>query len=108
MSAHACVAVATTQRIALTLLYFQVAGLRCGFHSLSDLVRRLSYKLSAKLAFRGAPPQQSGASGQWLSRFPPRDRNVDEQFRSITEIASATARSRGWFAHHRVDLHPRD
>ena len=93
MSAHACVAVATTQRIALTLLYFQVTGPRCPFDSLSDLVQRLSYP---------------GASGQWLSRFPPRERNADEQFWSIAEIASAAARSRGWVARNGVDLHPRD
>ena len=45
-----------------------------------------------------------GASGQWLPRFSPRERNADEQFRSIAEIAPAAARSRGWVARHGVDL----
>jgi len=55
---------------------------------------------------RGA--EYPGASGQWLSRFPSRKRNADEQFRSIAEIASAAARSRGWVAGHGDDLHSCD
>jgi hypothetical protein len=42
----------------------------------------------------------SGAAWQWLPRFPARECNSDEQFRSFAEIASTETRSRRRLAHH--------
>jgi len=63
---------------------------------------------AAKVQTFASGTEYPSASGQWLPRFPPRERNADEQFRSIAEIAPAAARPRGWVAHHGFDLHSRD
>ncbi len=50
----------------------------------------------------------AGATRQWLLRVPSCERNSDEQFRSIAEIAPAETRPRRWLASQGDDLHVRD
>ena len=49
-----------------------------------------------------------GTTRQWLSRVPSCERNSDEQFRGIAEIASAETRTRRRLAGYGHDLHARD
>src|SRR5215470_18265574 len=49
-----------------------------------------------------------GATRQWFPRLPSCERNSDEQFRGIAEIASAETRTRRRLATYGHDLHARD
>ena len=68
----------------------------------SELVAQAKVQASASGAW------YPGATRQWLPCVPSCERNSDEQFRSIAEIASAETRTRRRLASYGHDLHARD